>query len=1099
MKELFTDGWKFLKTSFGTGLADVCDKKNSFEDVAIPHDFLISDAESFYEDATGWYCKSIEIEDNAFSYELIFDGIYMDSTVYINGEVAGEWKYGYSQFILNISDYIKRGANDIFVRVNYRCPNSRWYSGAGIYRNVWLVRNEEVYIPENGVYVHCDKNDDGYKLSVDTEVCGAESFEGKAFLTYKLFDGSGKEIQLQQLASSSDESVFRNQYQVRDVREWSVVKPGLYTLEAELNCEGRLIDKKSLRIGFRDIELNPDKGLLLNGKKLKLNGVCIHHDLGALGAAYNNSAMKRRLVQLKEMGVNAIRLSHNMYDPMALDLMDEMGFLAISESFDMWEKSKTDYDYARFFKEWHERDTESWIKRDRNHPCVFLWSIGNEIYDTHADSRGAEITKELKELTEKFDYMGNARATFGSNYMPWENAQKCADILKVVGYNYAENYYTEHHKKHPDWVIYGSETYSIVQSRGIYHFPLSESILSDTDMQCSSLGNSTTSWGADSIEDCICKDRDMEFSMGQFIWTGYDYIGEPTPYHTKNSYFGLIDTAGFYKDAYYVWKGAWTSYKDKPFVHVFPYWDFNEGQRIDVRVASNAPKVELFLNGVSLGRQSIDHGQGSGRKVIADYRVLYKAGELKAIAYDENGDVIAEDIRRSFGETKDFKVDIEKGQLYFACISAIDENKNPVENARDMVRVTVKGGKLLGLDNGDSTDMTSYQSEVKALFSGKLLAIIRPDVEGGEVTVNAERADGEVPVRAIKLVAHGGRELTKENNSITVKAEILPQNAANKDITFEVLNSKGTKSNLAKISAEADTCRITGLYDGEFILRCTSFDQNGTAKVISMLEFNVSGMGTAYLDPYDFVPGNAYSDHRGRVSSGNEHGVATDRGKESVVIYSGINFGSQGSDLITVPIFALSDDEYPVKIVDGVYGQEDSEVMADVIYHKKSIWNVYQEDTWKLKKRLTGIRTLSFVTQNKMHIKGFSFERQLKALYNNYALEADSIYGDSFTKALESVEGIGNNVTFTFSDMNFGDGGVKEIVICGRAKEKSNTLHLRMKKRDEDISVKEVLEFPRCSEYGEISFDIEPRQGLWDIEFIFLPGSNFDFKYFKFR
>ncbi len=1098
MKKLLTDDWKFLNTSFGTELSDVIGEKEKFENVSIPHDFLISDVKRFYEDATGWYYRNLYIEDTARSYELIFDGIYMDSTVYINGQAAGEWKYGYSQFILNITDYLEEGVNEIFVRVNYRCPNSRWYSGAGIYRNVWININESTYIPENGVYIHCDKTKDGYCLSVDTEVCGIKDHGDELFIECRLYDWERKKISIDRLSSGTVGGTFRQKYEVKDIKEWSVEDPNLYTLEVVLQLGEEIIDKKSIQTGFRDIELSPKKGLLLNGNRIKLNGVCIHHDLGALGSAYNNAAMKRRLLQLKDMGVNAIRLSHNMYDPQTLDLMDEMGFLAISESFDMWERSKTDYDYARFFKEWHKKDVESWIKRDRNHPCVFLWSIGNEIYDTHADSRGLDITKELKELTEKYDYMKNAHPTFGSNYMPWENAQKCADVLKIVGYNYAENYYEDHHNTHPDWVIYGSETYSVVQSRGVYHFPLSESILADTDLQCSSLGNSTTSWGADSIEDCICKDRDTDFSMGQFLWTGYDYIGEPTPYHTKNSYFGLIDTAGFYKDAYFIWKGAWTDYRKKPFIHVFPYWDFNEGQSIDVRVATNAPFVELFLNGQSLGKQEIDHGPHSGKHVIADYKVKYRAGELKALAYDENGSIIAEEVKKSFGETKDFRIDVEKGELYFASISAIDENGNIVENARDTVRVTVQGGKLLGLDNGDSTDNTSYQSDTKALFSGKLLAIVEP-FPGEDVRICVERAGGEISVRAIKLEACGERNLTPFNKSVRVRAEVLPKNATSKEIHFELLNKKGTKSNLALLLASDDSCEITGLYDGEFVLRCSFFDKEGIAKVISTLEFNISDMGTAYLDPYDFISGNAYSDHRGRVSSGNEHGVATDRGKETVVIYRGIDFGSQGSDVITVPIFALSDDEYPIQIIDGIPGEEKSEVLADVVYHKKSIWNVYQEDSWKMKKRLTGIKTLSFVTHDKIHIKGFSFERQLKAMNNNSALEADSIYGDSFIRTKESVEGIGNNVTFAFSDMDFGSIGIKEIVICGRAKEKSNTLHLRMKKKGVETSVKEVLEFPKCSEYSEISFRIEPQEGIWDIEFIFLPGSNFDFKHFRFR
>ena len=291
----------------------------------------------------------------------------------------------------------------------------------------------------------------------------------------------------------------------------------------------------------------------------------------------------------------------------------------------MWERAKTEYDYARFFRKWHARDVESWIRRDRNHACIIMWSIGNEIYDTHADKKALSITEDLKTLVEKFDPMKNARVTLASNYMPWEGAQKCADIYKTVGYNYAERCYEEHHSKHPDWVIYGSETASLVMSRGVYHFPLSQGTLAEEDGQCSSLGNSFTSWGGHSYEEVAGIDRDIPYSMGQFLWSGFDYIGEPTPYHSKNSYFGQIDTAGFGKDAFYFWQSVWTDPAKAPMIHIIPcYWDFNEGQIIDVRVVSNLDHVELFLNGKSLGKKELTHRPGSGLDLIANYSVPYE-------------------------------------------------------------------------------------------------------------------------------------------------------------------------------------------------------------------------------------------------------------------------------------------------------------------------------------------------------------------------------------------------------------------------------------------------------------------------------------------
>lgn len=1084
MKEKFVTGWKFLKTDFGTELEDVRDRLSEFKEVEIPHDFLIEDAKNFYTDATGWYYKGF-VTTLKPRHFLVFDGIYMDSTVYINGQVAGEWKYGYSQFILDITDYVKVGSNDVLVRVNYKNPNSRWYSGAGIYRNVWLCSYDDTYIPENGIYVHTHKGDMGYFLDIATEVKG----EGEnTNLSYRLLDENRREVSL----NATGKSFF-----ARNVKEWSTDEPNLYTLEVTLFDGDMELQKEEVKIGFRSISFDPDRGFLLNGKVTKLNGVCIHHDLGALGAAYNNSAMKRRLFQLKAMGVNAIRLTHNMYDPQTIELLDELGFMAISEGFDMWERSKTEFDYARFFPKWHERDVESWVKRDRNHPSVIMWSIGNEIYDTHADERGAEVTRELKELVEKFDYMGNAHPTFGSNYMPWENAQKCADILKVVGYNYAEKFYEKHHIEHPDWVIYGSETYSIVQSRGIYHFPLSEGILADDDLQCSSLGNSQTSWGAESIESCICMDRDMSFSMGQFIWTGYDYIGEPTPYHTKNSYFGLIDTAGFYKDAYYAWKSAWVSAEKDPFVHVFPYWDFNEGEEVDVRVVSNAPFVELFVNGKSLGRQELTHEMGSGDHIFADYKCIYEKGEIKAVAYDAWGKEIAEQVRCSFGDTDRFDIEYEiVDELVFAMISAVDKDGNPVENACDRVKVSVTGGKLIGLDNGDSTDYDSYKASERALFSGKLLAIVKKDESADEVEVKVDKVENDIPVRKVELLTDSETKLSVQKPVAKVTAKIFPQNATNKEVFYRILDPKGNESKIAKLSVSGDEANVEALFDGEFILRCETRDRDGVVKTISTRKFTAIGMGKAFLDPYSFIPGNVFSKSCGRTAAGNEHGVATDRGNETTVSYEGIDFGIEGSDTITIPIFALSGDAYRIQIWDGIAGDGEALLLDEVTYQKKSIWNTYQEETWKLSKRLCGVHTISFVTYDKMHIKGFFFEKQLRALCVNSALDADSIYGDSFIRALDAVEGIGNNVTLAFDNMNFGNQGVKEITLTGRALTGSNTIHLRMK--NEEGETKEILEFPQSSEYTEVTFPIEHKKGKYDISFVFLPGSNFDFMSFRF-
>ena len=1112
MKKLFVDGWKFWEAEYGTSVECARDHLSDFKNVTIPHDYMITDTGNLYRDSTGWYYKNFECtaDDKDKVIRLIFDGIYMDSIVYVNGAVAGEWKYGYSQFILDITDFINEGNNEIMVAARCKFPNTRWYSGAGIYRNVYLCDYPKTFIPENGIYVHTQKiGEKDYELTVRCEVCGENRKD--ALLTYELFEkDSLKSVNLSETDKSLEENgkdhLFTRKFAVRDVKEWDVEDPELYILKVKNTVTGQ---EEEVSLGFRDITMDPDKGFYLNSRHMKLNGVCIHHDLGALGSAYNNAAMRRRLLQFKEMGVNAIRLTHNMYAPQTLDLADEMGFLLISEAFDMWEGAKTEFDYARFFPTWHERDVASWIRRDRNHPSVIMWSIGNEIYDTHSSDRGQEVTLDLKTLVLKHDPLGNARPTIGSNYMPWEKPQKCADILKVAGYNYAENYYEAHHKEHPDWIIYGSETYSIVQSRGVYHFPLSVPTLSDTDEQCSSLGNSTTSWGADSIENCICKDRDMEFSMGQFVWTGYDYIGEPTPYHTKNSYFGLIDTAGFYKDAFYAFKSAWVSPKKDPFVHVFPYWDFNEGQEVDIRVCSNAPEVELFVNDKSLGRQKLTHEPHSGNKIFADYRPCYEKGEITAVAYDAEGKEIARECRRSFGDTDSFVVDMQyvpdgdKKGLVFASISAIDRDGNPVENASDYVRVSVSGGTLLGLDNGDSTDYDSYQADLRKLFNGKLLAIIDPSGSCEDVKISVKRGDF-VPVRKIELsVEKGSRNLNENCSEAIVKARIYPEDATDKELVFKALNKNGTPTNIATIDTTGKTgpfeCVVKALGDGSFTLRCEAKSGKNVVSVMSVLDFECSGLGRAFLDPYGFIPGSLYTSYIGAVGNGNEHGVASARGDETVITYSGIDFGIEGSDEITVPIFTLNDDAYDIEIWKGIPGEEDAKLLKRAVYQKKSIWNVYQEDTWTLSERLTGVQTISFKVFQKFHIKGFSFTKQLRAFTELKAVDAGSVYGDSFTMKEDVVEGIGNNVTIDFGRLDFGEKGIKSIVICGKTVNPVNTIHLRLTGEDGKSIVKEILEFPGCSEYTQVEFPVAERKGKWDVSFVFLPGSNFDFKSFRFK
>lgn len=1189
MRRIWNDGWEFSLSAIDGPLTD------NWKPVTLPHDWLIYDTSDLYRDGYGRYRKRFEINldrirSSGSHVFVVFDGVYMDSAYFLNGEQIGEWKYGYSQYVLELTDHLKDGMNELIVGVSFKSPNSRWYSGAGIYRDVTYVETPAVYIPENGVYAHSVRSGDGYDLHIHTEICGSDTG-----VTHTLIDAVGNSVDITPVSRrtlSSDEYVCyiseespmgRRELHVSDPlnvcadvysidvyhisapHEWSTDTPYLYMLKSE-TPSGQIV---TVRIGFKTAVCDINEGFFLNGRHMKLNGVCEHHDLGLMGAEFNRSAMRRKIEILKSMGVNAIRGTHNMMATGMLELCDEMGVLFISEAFDMWNHPKTDYDYARFFDEWHDRDVASWIRRDRNHACVLMWSIGNEIADIHNyEAEGQAMTRHLMELVASHDYMANAYITQGSNFMPWENAQKCADILKVAGYNYAETCYEEHHAAHPDWIIYGSETSSITQSRGVYHLPLSANSLGEEDEQCSALGNSTTSWSAKSYELCAALDRDMAFSQGQFLWSGFDYIGEPTPYKTRSCYFGQIDTAGFPKDSYWFWKSCWTDSGTDPFVHIFPYWDFNPGQTVDVRVVSNLPEVELFINGVSLGRQLLDHEPGSGYHLIADYRLPYEKGELSAVGYKAIGsdEVGARTVRHSFGNTDhlvceryEFTSTDEPQTVIFYEISAVDPDGYPVENACDRVSAKVlSGGVLIGMDNGDSADPDGYRVSSRRLFNGKLLVAVAPsdaenggredktgyvtepkdgnsdrysteygpdgsmtvrdDNDGRSIIMQIAREVDKPDVRRISLICSEDRHLTADQRSVHIKSIVQPPEVSGRELSYRIVDDMGVSSHLAEVevigaaSGESagthDELLVTARGDGHFRLRATAGGDRQRVRVISDLEFEVTGCGEAYRNPYEFVSGSTYSSSIGEVGSGNEKGFATARSNRTVVTFDGLDFGSYGADSITIPIFALESDDVHLKVWEGIPGTGTERLLLDTVYSHPRQWAVFIEDSWKLLHRVSGITQISFEFDSKVHVRGFVFGRADKAHSTLSATDADAIYGDEFMRADHAIEHIGNNVSIEFKNMDFGEEGINRITICGRTPTPSNPVHVRFFRGQEQI--KEVCEFKgdstaddSCSDasdgYSKQTFELPRVTGEWDVSFIFLPGSNFDFESFRFE
>ena len=1148
--------WLFFKQPLSDTTTTLPAQNDSrFYPVNLPHDWLIANSADHYENSEGWYQKTISSDILPFDassdddWLLYFEGVYMDCTIFVNGMQAGEWKYGYSSFEVRLTPFLKTGENTILVHVRYQSPNSRWYSGAGIYRSVWLKKVPAVHIASDGIAAETHLIENGKWLLCMHTTLEKEGIQqsAKDFFASEN-DNESTSLSLSFCVQTLDGTVILSEIPedtpvtLTNIKPWDINKPNLYKIVCTLSENGTAIQTETITTGFRTTRFDTNEGFFLNDVHIKLKGVCQHHDLGALGSAVNRSAIKRQLTILKSMGVNAVRTTHNMPAVELLELADEMGILIVDEAFDMWEMSKTTYDYARFFKEWSARDVKSWICRDRNHPCVILWSIGNEIYDTHANEHGQEITRYLKEQVLLHDPYGHALPTIGSNFMQGENARKCADILKIAGYNYAERLYNKQHADHPDWVIYGSETSSTVQSRGIYHFPLAKPLLTDDDGQCSSLGNSTVNWGAKNQQFCAVSDLHMPFSLGQFLWSGFDYIGEPTPYQSRNSFFGQIDTAGFPKDAYYFYQSVWTDAKTNPMIHILPYWDFNPGQMIDVRVYTNAPKAALFFNDTLIGEKKLAQTQEDN--IIADWSLPYKNGVLTAIAYDEAGNEIARDTKHSFGDASSLRLSADRlevpangEELIFVTIDALDANGYPVDNATNRVHVTVEGeGLLAGLDNGDSTDYEPYKGDCRRLFSGKLLAIIAPTLNAGTITVTAS-SDGlkdavltlntvacknrcsddlhimtitrdpladtvshatDIPVRSITLSCEDSCILTASKPSAVISAVTHPANATAQPLDWKVTNAEGVVVPYAALKQIDDThMRILAFADGSFFVRCGVTNGRGCTALYSMLEFKAEQIGTMNLDPYSFTVGSLYTYAEGEVANGNAHGAATGSEGTTSITYGPFDFGTFGTDTVTIPIFETESQPVDLTFIEGKTKSKPGTILCTGRYDKKMIWDQYQEETFKLPKRLKGVTTFTIqVTDRKLHIGGLTFHKLEKAWTTLAASDIDRIYGDAFCRTDDAITGIGNNVTIEYTDMDFGDETSAVIEITGRSPIAKNTIHVRTSNGTEEAL--NIAEFTYSEDYTTKCFPVNVLSGSQTVTLLFLPGSNFDLKSIRF-
>ncbi len=1159
MRILFNSNWQFAelpvdeKVMYDEGKPVLLEPQDffaradslSYEPVSIPHDWMIWNTKALYRNSVGFYRKTFTLDSlkELPHVALNFEAVYMNSAVWVNGKLAGQWKYGYSCFEFDISSLVHEGENEVLVIAVYQNCNTRWYSGAGIIRDVNLICTPQNHLVTDGVYfsakpVDPNKLDGDWKVRISTEICGTACVVVELVETTEE-GGIGEVVSTgSTTACNLSTSTCNFEFTVHSPHLWNITDPYFYLLKTQLlDPNGNVLDENIQHCGFKYAVFTADEGFFLNGYHIKIYGACQHHDQGALGAAFSKTALRRQFTKLKEMGVNSVRCSHNPPPAAWMDLCDEMGILVDDEIFDMWEKPKTPFDYGNYFNEWCERDVTNWVRRDRNHPSLIMWSVGNEIYDTHMGN-GVEITKRLRDCVRKNDPENNAPVTIASNYMMTDGAQECAKYIDTVGYNYLERLYDEHHEKYPDWKIYGSETGSTVQSRGIYHFPDSLKLVTFSDGQCSTLGNCTTPWGCANTQTVIANDRDCPFSAGQYIWTGWDYIGEPTPYHTKSSFFGQIDTAGFPKDTYFLFKSEWAGKNTEPFVHLLPYWDWNEGQLIDIKAYTNADEVELFFNDKSLGRQTLNHKNGA--EPFGRWQLEYHKGEIKAVAYDGSGIAVAQDVKKSFEDPvkillvpeEEYGVpELVEGRndeaIHFIQIMLSDKTNTLVENARNYITFSVSGdAELVGMDNGDSTDYDEYACKngrlmTRKLFSNRLIAIVRAKNQSASFTVTAASAglpnttlkyDGKawsetspdnsvtpendyVPTRKIELIAGGSTKLDAQNREVKVTAKVLPLNATDKAINWNPV----LKECIASDNIEVAGSIIRAAGDGECILRCTAQNRTTYDEVISDLPFTVSGLGTCRLNPFTLIEAcrfTNYDDSSNKLAPemSLESGISNRKCGPTWVSFDKVDFGKDGADVIHLPIFSFST-EFPVEVYEGK--GTTGELLGRFTYSHESIYNTYSENVFTIKHRLFGVHTITIAFQTDLYLHGFYFEASPKAYAKLRALDADLVAGDSFTKTEEAVEQIGNNVNLDFADMDFGSQKATALTICGKSNTPNNTINIKF--FDENgKSTTQVIEFAHTDDYEEKTFEITPVTGAQKISFVFLPGSNFDFKWFRF-
>ncbi len=763
----FDRDWRFHLGDV-SGAQDVTFDDSAWRRLDVPHDWSIEGEFSDTNPAgvaggalpggVGWYRKVFSTPETDTSRRVFveFDGVYRISEVWINGHYLGKRPYGYSSFQYELSPYLRygRATNVIAVRVdNSRQPNSRWYSGSGIYRHVRLVTTNQVHVDHWGTYVTTPEvNAQSARVRIRTTVRNESPAGRRVTVRTVVYDAAGEVVAATSSAGRAPPDStpeFAQELVVQRPKLWSVERPYLYRAVTRVECGGAVCDDYTTPFGIRSFAFRADSGFFLDGTHVKIRGVCLHHDLGALGAAVNDRALERQLQIMKEMGVNAIRTSHNPPAPELLDLADRMGLIVMDEAFDMWRKQKTDYDYHLDFDAWHERDLSDMVRRDRNHPSVFIWSIGNEVMEqwTNDDTTAIPLARELAGIVRRLDPT-RPIVSANNNGSP-ANPIFHTGALDLLGHNYHHEAWPNLPAQFPGEKFIITEAMSALNSRGVYEQP-SDSVASyatpyvkdsgpqpNKNYRLSSYDNRKAFWGSLHEESLRLFER-YPFLSGMFIWQGIDYLGEPTPYEwpARSSYFGVVDLAGFPKDPFYLYQSEWTT---RPMLHVFPHWNWTPGDTIDVWAYTNGDEVELFLNGTSLGV----------RRKPADvfhlmWRVAYTPGTLRAVAR-RGGQVMATEEVKTAGAPARIelvpdrtRIRADGRDLSFVTVSVLDRAGVAVPAADHLIRFRLAGdARIVGVDNGDQISHDPFQADHVRLFNGKALVIVRAGERVGTAILTA--------------------------------------------------------------------------------------------------------------------------------------------------------------------------------------------------------------------------------------------------------------------------------------------------------------------------------------------------------------------------